>query len=105
MDRDPDYRAIGIALSGDFDTEHPTNAQMSSLRELIQYLQREFNIVSVRPHQHTQQTGCPGANFMASYGDVFRNPSVEEARLIQETLNPFITNNRSERRNICYSCQ
>lgn len=56
---------IGICLVGDFNQSCPTEAQMASLSELVEYLQHRCNIVAenVIMHRHCRQTDCPGRNF------------------------------------------
>ncbi len=63
----PEYNkyGIGICLVGNFDTDHPTNQQISSLLYLINYLQKRCNIHkdNVIMHKTFRKTVCPGKHF------------------------------------------
>ena len=60
--------AIGICLVGDFSQERPTDAQMKSLVQLVQFLRQRYSIAryAVYGHQDTpgaRITACPGRLF------------------------------------------
>ena len=63
----PEYNkhGIGICLVGNFDTDRPTNRQISSLLYLIDYLQKRCNINkdNVIMHKTFRKTVCPGKHF------------------------------------------
>ncbi len=63
----PEYNkyGIGICLIGNFDNDHPTNQQISSLLYLINYLQKRCNIHkdNVIMHKTFRETVCPGKRF------------------------------------------
>jgi N-acetylmuramoyl-L-alanine amidase len=63
----PEYNkhGIGICLIGNFDNDHPTNQQISSLLYLINYLQKRCNIHkdNVIMHKTFRKTVCPGEHF------------------------------------------
>ncbi len=63
----PEYNkhGIGICLVGNFDTDHPTSRQISSLLYLITYLQKRCNIDkdNVIMHKTFRNTVCPGKHF------------------------------------------
>jgi N-acetyl-anhydromuramyl-L-alanine amidase AmpD len=85
------YKSIGIALDGNFDTELPTDAQVTSLTNLLEDICARHDIPSNRifPHRHyavSRWTGkpyksCPGNNIADSWGQqlVAGNNSVEKA--------------------------
>lgn len=56
---------IGICLVGNFNETSPTEAQMSSLYALVEYLLERCHIPSenVLMHRHCKETDCPGKNF------------------------------------------
>jgi N-acetyl-anhydromuramyl-L-alanine amidase AmpD len=57
-------QSIGICLTGNFDTEKPSEAQLATLAELIKGLKLEFpDIVKVSGHRHYASKSCPGKNF------------------------------------------
>lgn len=59
--------AIGVELTGNFEIEEPTEAQMVSLRLLISYLELLLNrALIVRGHKEepNNATACPGKNLM-----------------------------------------
>ena len=105
MDRDDDYRSIGIALIGNFDIYQPSSAQIHSLKNLIQSLKERFKITEVKGHKHFKPTNCPGHYFMANHQSFFDNVTAEENTNLSQSQSPFINGRRNQRRNICYSCR
>ncbi len=56
-------KSVGIVLSGDFEQEQPTAAQMTSLSNLIAYLRNELpQSLQVYGHRDFAATSCPGDN-------------------------------------------
>lgn len=56
-------KTIGICLSGNFEQEQPTAAQMDSLSNLIAYLRNELpQSLQVFGHRDFAATSCPGDN-------------------------------------------
>jgi hypothetical protein len=60
--------AVGICLVGDFNSTLPTNAQISSLRKLVEFLQKRYTIPKTRIYGHgttpgAHVTDCPGKRF------------------------------------------
>jgi len=53
---------IGICLVGNFDVNHPSNAQMKSIEKLVAYLMKTYHIPAdhVLGHGETKATECPG---------------------------------------------
>ncbi len=61
-------KAIGICLVGNFNKSYPSEAQINSLRKLVQFLIDRYDIPKSRifGHGNTPQaraTDCPGKNF------------------------------------------
>jgi N-acetyl-anhydromuramyl-L-alanine amidase AmpD len=57
---------IGICLVGNFDVDRPAERQLQSLRRLVAFLTREFDIPPEKILTHggvTGQTHCPGKHF------------------------------------------
>jgi N-acetyl-anhydromuramyl-L-alanine amidase AmpD len=71
-------RGIGICLVGDFERATPTGKQMASLRGLLAFLTKRFNILpsGVARHSDLLPTGCPGADF--PWPVVEPDPAAEE---------------------------
>lgn len=63
-DAGENVNSIGIALAGDFNTEMPTAAQISSLRGLLLQTMNRWNIPAdrIEPHRYGDATPCPGKN-------------------------------------------
>ncbi|MBI2787777.1 MAG: N-acetylmuramoyl-L-alanine amidase [Elusimicrobia bacterium] len=61
---------IGVAMMGDFNNIHPTNAQIESLTRLVTYLSVKYKKDPnakgfLEAHQRYTNTDCPGAHLMA----------------------------------------
>ena len=63
---------IQVVLEGNFDVEEPSDAQIKSLKTLIQWLSGRYSIDSgdVSYHQAVAQTACPGKNLVARMKEV-----------------------------------
>ena len=55
--------SIGICFEGDFNKEMPTQAQIDSGLELVEYLKKQYNIKNVKGHKDLMATDCPGNLF------------------------------------------
>lgn len=61
---------IGVAMMGDFNKIRPTDAQVEALTRLVSFLALKYKQDPSRagflePHQHYNNTDCPGKNMMA----------------------------------------
>ncbi len=56
---DANNRSVGICLTGNFDVEQPTPAQMNSLREIL----KQYHGVRITGHRNYAKKSCPGLNF------------------------------------------
>ena len=67
---------IGICLVGNFDQQHPTDAQLRSTAKLVAYLMKTYGIPAshVIGHGDTKPTDCPGRNMHVA---VVRRMSVQ----------------------------
>ena len=65
---DYNQRGIGIVLIGNFENSPPTDAQTSSVKQLVGILKREYGIASskVIGHGDVKATECPGKLFPMS---------------------------------------
>lgn len=57
------YNSIGICCEGNFETEQMTDAQVQSVRWLINYLKEKYGNLRVRKHSEVCKTSCPGKNY------------------------------------------
>jgi len=56
--------SIGVVLTGNFEYDKPTEAQLDSLVWLItQYLEPKYGKLQVIGHKDVMATACPGKNF------------------------------------------
>jgi hypothetical protein len=63
--------AVGICLVGNLDHMTPSKRQMASLAQLVQFLQRRYDIPGARIYGHktmpgAKSTDCPGGRFSMS---------------------------------------
>ncbi|MBI3552678.1 MAG: N-acetylmuramoyl-L-alanine amidase [Elusimicrobia bacterium] len=61
---------VGISLMGDYNRDKPTSAEEESLRRLVTFLALKYRADPrqkgfLQPHQHYNDTDCPGKNVMA----------------------------------------
>lgn len=76
--------SIGIVLTGNFQYERPTAAQIESLVWLItQYLEPRYGNLDVIGHKDVMATACPGKNFP---WEELRE-RLEDEEMIYKTLN------------------
>ncbi|HUU11493.1 MAG TPA: peptidoglycan recognition family protein [Phycisphaerae bacterium] len=63
----PEYNdvGIGVCLVGNFDATRPTQAQIDSCVEVVQFLKDRYRVPRGRMYGHGQlkPTACPGRNF------------------------------------------
>ena len=71
-------KSIGICLTGDFMIEKPSDAQLKTLKDLLDTLLKRWNIPkeNVKGHREVSQTLCPGDNLMAWIQE-YRKPPEE----------------------------
>jgi hypothetical protein len=84
-----DYNSIslGICLEGNFEIEQPTDNQLKSLTELLQYLKNKYGNVQVVGHRDLNATACPGKNLYSKLGSVIANSKDEYVKV-------FMSNNK-----------
>lgn len=60
--RDHNEHNIGVMLLGNFEIQHPSDAQVRSMRQFVRQLSGEHNVPSRRIHTHQElgPTSCPG---------------------------------------------
>jgi 3D (Asp-Asp-Asp) domain-containing protein len=56
--------SIAIAVAGNFEIEHPTDAQMQSITQLIARLDSLFHFEKIIGHREASPTACPGKYLM-----------------------------------------
>lgn len=77
--------SIGVVLTGNFEYDKPTEAQLDSLVWLItQYLEPKYGKLQVMGHKDVMATACPGKNF--PWADLKRRLEVDDD-MIYKTLN------------------
>lgn len=55
--------SIGICFEGDFEKEVPTQEQINTGLELVNYLKQKYNVKKVKGHGELMSTSCPGQCF------------------------------------------
>lgn len=89
-------RNLGIAMMGDFNKLQPTSAQIESLTRLITFLSIKYNqdpegVVLKRgrkldefiePHNHYNQTDCPGRNMLAIIDNLRATVTQEKGSIV-----------------------
>lgn len=87
---DYNFVSLGICLSGNFETEQPTDNQLKSLSELIQHLKQKYGNVQVVGHRDLNATACPGKNLYSKLGSVIANSITPK----DEYVKVFMSNNK-----------
>jgi N-acetylmuramoyl-L-alanine amidase len=76
--------SIGVVLTGNFEYDKPTEAQLDSLVWLItQYLEPKYGKLQVMGHKDVMATACPGKNF--PWAELRQR--LEDDEMIYKTLN------------------
>lgn len=77
--------SVGVCLTGNFEIDKPTAAQINSLVWLItRYLEPRYGSLQVVGHSDVMATACPGKNF--PWADLKRRLE-EDDEMIYKTLN------------------
>ena len=56
-------RSVAIVLTGNFDREKPTDAQLNSLREIVAQYKAKYPIEKITGHRNYAAKSCPGLHF------------------------------------------
>ena len=76
--------SIGVVLTGNFEYDKPTEAQLDSLVWLItQYLEPKYGKLQVMGHKDVMATACPGKNF--PWAEL--RARLEDDEMVYKTLN------------------
>ncbi len=81
------YDSIGICLTGNFDTQEPSQAQLNSLKNLIEDLSIKHNIPfeNLKFHRdYATYKSCPGHNIPSDFYEKLLNNSLETMKLIKQ---------------------
>lgn len=77
-------RSVGICLTGNFDVELPTTAQLKKLQALVNEYQKEYDIQRITGHRTYANKSCPGLLFtdemIARLSGEVEPPVSDEAR-------------------------
>ena len=74
---DVNVGSVGICLSGDFDKEEPTEAQLDSLREICQDICTKYDIKKITGHRAYASKTCPGKHIRDKFlQTLFRKPYI-----------------------------
>jgi len=84
--------SVGICLTGNFEIEIPTEAQLETLKSLVDFLRNQWQIdlKNIFGHKEKRTTLCPGKNLMVWVEDYRKkSPSSREEikKKIIELLN------------------
>ena len=83
------YKSLGIALAGNFETEVPTEKQIETLTNLIVILQKAWDIPNENILSHNEVKGsktlCPGKNLIPTI-ESLRNPAPDEQNELLKTI-------------------
>lgn len=82
--------SLGICCEGNFEIEQPTEKQLTSLSELIQYLKKKYGNIQVVGHKDLNATACPGKNLYSKLGSVIANAISKQ----DEYVKVFMSNNK-----------
>lgn len=83
------YDSIGVCLTGNFDTEEPSSAQLKSLKQLLDDLSLKHGIIRDNIKFHRDYAGyksCPGSNIPEDFIDkvLDDNLTIDYMKLIQK---------------------
>lgn len=87
--------SIGISLCGNFENEEPAEAQINSLRSLVNDLCKKYNLTAnsqtVIGHRDVNSTACPGANLYNKLDTIrlAEKMEVEPGKLVTGMYGPY----------------
>lgn len=82
--------SLGICLEGNFEIEKPTEKQLKSLTELLQYLTKKYGYVHIVGHNDLNATACPGKNLYSKLEILKNNLDISK----DEYVKVFMSNNK-----------
>jgi|APLak6261667961_1056064.scaffolds.fasta_scaffold03624_2 hypothetical protein len=73
---------ITVVLDGNFDSSQPTENQIASLTNLLEYLSNRHNIKleNIKVHSDVAQTNCPGHNLRSSMAGIYQELASRERK-------------------------
>lgn len=65
---------ITVVLDGNFESSQPTENQIASLTNILEYLSNTHNIrlENIKVHSDVAQTNCPGKNLRSRMADIYK---------------------------------
>ncbi len=85
------HDTIGICLAGNFDEEIPTNNQMKSLSDLVDFIEKYYcKTLKIYRHCDLTPTGCPGKNFSLSEIRIFQKDEPEQPQSFSKNARDFV---------------
>ena len=86
------YKSLGICLTGNFQTEQPTEKQLETLKGIIEQLRGIYKIPveNILGHKEVAATACPGSHlmtFIKTIRKVNSKPSPDEQNALLQTIN------------------
>lgn len=89
------FKSLGVAVTGNFEKEYPTNRQLDMLKETLDNLRKEFNIPEENVLGHKEAKGaktvCPGKNLML-WLMIYRKDKPTNGKVVIEEFKEKIIN-------------
>lgn len=72
------YRSISVCLSGNFETETPTDAQLVSLSFIIKKLRTDYPNAVIVGHRELNSTACPGGRLFPTVQELAKGRDMSD---------------------------
>lgn len=88
INRDYDFKSIGIVLSGNLEIKAPDEAQYEALKNLVSHLVKKYKISLIGGHEHYREDGtdCPGAKLISRLNN---DPNIQLEAPVDKSQNFF----------------
>lgn len=88
INRDYDFKSIGIVLSGNLELRAPDDAQYQALKSLVSHLAEKYKISLIGGHEHYREDGtdCPGAKLVSRLNN---DPDIQLEAPVDKSENFF----------------
>jgi N-acetylmuramoyl-L-alanine amidase len=94
------FKSIGVCLTGNFDIELPSAAQINTLTKFLKEKSKQYKIKSIRPHRfYAAYKSCYGSKLKDDWASSLINES-QTMKLVKDKGTVYIVTGNNDRRKI-----